>query len=197
MTEPFIGIAPWAGEANSKHSLLATVLNSLRGGGPNSADFIPLPESKHEVETGRDEIDGLLGVKPDPNHVLIGPGATETNFKKLPLADYRVFHLALHGYADIEHPDRSALIFARDPHDRTDDGLLQIREIRELHLNAALVVLSACKTGIGPVGEAGVVNLATGFLQAGAQAVVSTLWAVADHATGEFMDKILFPSGLK
>jgi CHAT domain-containing protein len=189
MREPFMGVAPWTGEPNAKRSMFASILNPLRGGGPNSADLIPLPESKHEVETGRDEIDGLLGVKPTSNQLLIGPGGTETNFKKLPLADYRVFHLALHGYADIEHPDRSALIFARDAHDRTDDGLLQIREIRDLHLNAALVVLSACKTGIGPVGEAGVVNLASAFLQSGAQSVVSTLWAVSDHATSEFMDK--------
>jgi CHAT domain-containing protein len=187
--EPFMGVAPWTGESNTRRSVFAALFDPLRGGGPNSADFIPLPASKHEVETGRNEIDGLLGAQPDSSQLLIGANATEGNFKRLPLADYRVFHLALHGYADIEYPDRSALIFARDPHSRSDDGLLQIREIRELHLNAALVVLSACRTGIGPVGEAGIVNLSTAFLQAGAQTVVSTLWAVSDHATGEFMDK--------
>lgn len=187
--EPFVGVAPWTGEMNRNHNFFAALLNPLRDATLNRADFIPLPESKHEVETGRDEIDSLLGAKPDPSQLLIGPRATEANFKKLPLSDYRVLHLALHGYADIEHPDRSALIFAPDPHDRTEDGLLQIREIRQLHLNAALVVLSACKTGIGPVGEAGIINLSTAFLQAGAQTVVSSLWAVADHATGEFMDQ--------
>jgi CHAT domain-containing protein len=187
--EPFMGVAPWTEDASAKHSVFASLFSPLRGGGPNSADFIPLPESKDEVETGRAEIDRVLGARPDPSELLLGPNATETNFKKLPLADYRVFHLALHGYADLEHPDRSALIFARNPHDRRDDGLLQIREIRELRLNAALVVLSACKTGIGPVGEAGIQNLASAFLQAGGETVVSTLWAVADHATGQFMDK--------
>jgi len=188
--EPFVGVAPWTGETNPNQNFLGALLNPLRDATmPNRADFIPLPESKHEVETGRNKIDGLLGAKPDPSQLLIGPRATEANFKNLPLADYRVLHLALHGYADIEHPDRSALIFAPDPHDRTDDGLLQIREIRQLHLNAALVVLSACKTGIGPVGKAGIINLSTAFLQAGAQTVVSSLWAVADHATSEFMDQ--------
>ncbi len=185
-----MGVAPWTGETNPNQNFLGALLNPLRDATmPNRADFIPLPESKHEVETGRNKIDGLLGAKPDPSQLLIGPRATEANFKNLPLADYRVLHLALHGYADIEHPDRSALIFAPDPHDRTDDGLLQIREIRQLHLNAALVVLSACKTGIGPVGKAGIINLSTAFLQAGAQTVVSSLWAVADHATSEFMDQ--------
>ena len=164
-------------------------LKSIARGEPRSTDFIPLAESKHEVETGRKEIDSLLGAQPDPAQLLIGPNATEENFKKLSLADYRVFHLALHGYANIEHPDRSALVFAPDPHDSREDGLLQIREIRQLHLNAALVVLSACKTGIGPTGEAGIANLSTAFLQAGAQTVVSSLWAVADHATTEFMDQ--------
>lgn len=189
MREPFVGIAPWTEEKNGKHKLLAAILNPLRGGGPRSTDFVPLPQSEHEVEMGRKEIDGLLGARPNPAQLLIGPNATEENFKRLPLADYRVFHLALHGYADIEHPDRSALVFAPDPHDSREDGLLQIREIRRLHLNAALVVLSACNTGLGPAGEAGIANLSTGFLQAGAQTVVSSLWAVADRATSEFMDQ--------
>ncbi|HEY7352695.1 MAG TPA: CHAT domain-containing tetratricopeptide repeat protein [Terriglobales bacterium] len=186
--EPFVGVAPWT-ERKDNHKLLAAILNPLRGGGPRSTDFVPLPQSEHEVEMGRKEIDGLLGARPNPAQLLIGPNATEENFKRLPLADYRVFHLALHGYADIEHPDRSALVFAPDSHDSREDGLLQIREIRRLHLNAALVVLSACNTGLGPAGEAGISNLSTGFLQAGAQTVVSSLWAVADRATSEFMDQ--------
>ncbi len=40
-------------------------------------------------------------------------------------------------------------------HTGGDDGLLQVREIRNLHLNARMVTLSACDTGIGPVGQTG------------------------------------------
>jgi hypothetical protein len=35
-------------------------------------------------------------------------------------------HLALHGYADLDYPDRSALVFAPDP-SGSEDGLLRKR----------------------------------------------------------------------
>ncbi len=116
----------------------------------------------------------------------MGGDATETHFKSLPLADYRVLHLALHGYVDTDYPDRSALVFAPG-NDKTDDGMLQIREIRDLHLNARLVTLSACDTGVGPVGEDGVANIVNAFIEAGADSVVSTLWELEDHATEQLM----------
>ena len=116
----------------------------------------------------------------------MGSQATETNFKRLPLDQYNVIHLALHGYADPEFPDRSALIFAPEAAG-TDDGLLQVREIRKLRLSASLVTLSACNTGIGPVGEEGVANIVNAFIEAGGQSVVSTLWELEDHATAQLM----------
>ena len=114
------------------------------------------------------------------------PSATETNFKQLPLSQYNVIHLALHGYVDPEFPDRSALVFAPQQQP-TDDSLLQVREIRNLRLNASLVTLSACNTGVGPVGEEGVANIVNAFIEAGSQSVVSTLWELEDHATTHLM----------
>jgi len=190
-SKPFLGFAPWAEETETPHaSGIASLLGPLRGGeGPKKSDFIPLPESKREVVTGRNKIDKLEGAVPTDDQIKIGPKATEAEFKSLPLDQYQVLHLAVHGYADIENPDRSALVFAHDPNDKSDDGLLQIREIRRLHFNSALVILSACKTGIGPAWEAGVANISNAFLQAGAHTVVASFWPVADHATSEFMER--------
>jgi hypothetical protein len=78
----------------------------------------------------------------------------------------------------MEYSDRSALVFAPEQHG-PDDGLLQIREIRNLPFKANLVTLSACDTGVGPVGEEGVANIVNVFVEAGAQTVVSTLWELA------------------
>ncbi len=58
---------------------------------------------------------------------------------------------------------------------------------RNLRLNASLVTLSACDTGVGPVGEEGVANIVNAFIEAGAQSVVSTLWELEDHATAHLM----------
>jgi len=62
-----------------------------------------------------------------------------------------------------------------------------VREIRQLHLNADLVTLSACDTGVGPVGEEGVADIENAFIEAGAQTVVSALWEVNDQATADLM----------
>ena len=184
---PYVGVAAWT-EAPQTNKLFLSVLHVVRTleigrsmDGLSRSELTALPASQQEVETiGRD--------LPKPSKVLLGKDATETHFKSLPLGQYNVLHLALHGYADLEYPDRSALVFApSDSPNPPDDGLLQVREIRGLRLHAGLVTLSACNTGVGPIGEAGIANLSGAFIEAGAQSVVSTLWKVADHATNHLM----------
>ena len=100
-----------------------------------------LPQTREEVE----EIGKIVG--PDAV-ILLGKDATETAFKKEPLDQFRVLHLAVHGFADTQYPERSALVLGTDPKSG-DDGLLQVREIIRLRLNAELTTLSACDTGRG------------------------------------------------
>jgi len=141
---------------------------------------LPLPESKREIETAAHML-------PQPDTLLLGTTATRTKFLSLPLEKYDVLHLSLHGYADMEFPDRSALVFAPAP-ELNDSGFLQAREIRQLHLNARLVTLSACKTAAGPVYGSGAATIVNAFIEAGAQSVVSTLWDVDDRSGRKLMD---------
>ena len=173
---PYVGVAAWTSNAPPA-TLLARVRRAISG--PERRKLVALPESEHEVETIATDL-------PRPSTILLGDRATETNFKQLPLRQYNVIHLALHGYVDPEISDRSALVFAPE-NPATDDGLLQVREIRGLRLNADLVTLSACDTGVGPVGEEGVENIVNAFIEAGGQSVVSTLWELQDHSTAELM----------
>ena len=174
--QSFLGVAAWTSKAPSM-TLLATIRRAMSG--VSRSELVALPESRYEVETVATNL-------PRPRTILLGRNATETDFKRLPLDQYEVIHLALHGYADSEFPDRSALVFAPE-NPPIDDGLLQVREIRQLHLNAGLVTLSACDTGVGPVGEEGVADIVNAFIEAGAQSVVSTLWAIDDQATAKLM----------
>jgi len=101
--------------------------------------------------------------------------------------NYRIVHLSAHGLLDENQPLYSGLALAQDA-DSTEDGFLQTYEIYDLKLNASLVTLSACGTGLGALkkGE-GVVGLTRAFILSGAEAVVVSLWNVADASTAQLM----------
>jgi CHAT domain-containing protein len=141
-----------------------------------------LPETREEVR----EIGRIAG----PDAVLLmGKDATETAFKKEPLDRFRVLHLAVHGFSDTQYPERSALVLGADSKSG-DDGLLQVREIIRLRLNAELTTLSACDTGIGKLqGEEGISNLVEAFLVAGSRSVVASLWGAEDTSATALMER--------
>jgi CHAT domain-containing protein len=171
---PYLGVAAWTQTADNRSWVVRAIT------GPQRSQLVPLPESKREIESAAQ-------VLPQPDTLLLGTTATRTKFLSLPLAKYDVLHLSLHGYADMEFPDRSALVFAPAP-ESNDSGFLQAREIRQLHLNARLVTLSACKTAVGPVYGSGTASIVNAFIEAGAQSVVSTLWDVDDKAGRKLME---------
>lgn len=140
-----------------------------------------LPQTRQEVE----QISSIAG----PGAVvLLRNTATETAFKKEPLEDFRILHLAVHGFADTQYPERSALVLGVDPKSE-DDGLLQVREIIRLRLNAELTTLSACDTGVGKLqGQEGISNLVEAFLVAGSKSVVASLWSADDTSASALME---------
>src|SRR5713101_4618957 len=141
-----------------------------------------LPQTREEV-LSVSHIVGNDGV------VLLGPNASETAFKSEPLSDFKIIHIAAHGFSDTQFPERSGLVLGVDPNSR-DDGLLQVREIIRLHFNADLVTLSACNTGVGKLqGEEGITNLVEAFLVSGAKAVVASLWSADDIYTSALMER--------
>jgi len=70
-----------------------------------------------------------------------------------------------------------------------NNSRLYVNELYNLELNADLVVLSACETGLGELkrGE-GVISLARGFTYAGAKSTLTSLWSVNDAQTTKLME---------
>jgi len=115
---------------------------------------------------------------------IVGAGATETSFKQI-AGEYGVLHFATHGIVNHSDPMFSSLAFLTDS---INDGLLHTHELFSLELNAELVTLSACNSGIGKLyaGE-GVMSIAKGFAYSGAPNMIMTLWPVSDQATEAIM----------
>jgi len=101
------------------------------------------------------------------------------------LTRYSHLHLATHGHVDPSDPRRSGLVLGYEP---SSEGLLALEDVLGFRLDADLVVLSACDTARGRIvrGE-GVESLANAFLEAGARAVVASLWKIEDGETAEMM----------
>ncbi|UGA56611.1 CHAT domain-containing protein [Vibrio sp. VB16] len=110
--------------------------------------------------------------------------ATETALKNN-AGDYSMFHFASHGVFDPNNPLESSLLLSPD---QQNDGRLTVAEIYGIRINADLVTLSACDTGLGDVVNGDdVVGLNRGFLYAGADSILASLWPVEDEPTAYFM----------
>ncbi|MFN0176040.1 MAG: CHAT domain-containing protein [Saprospiraceae bacterium] len=142
--------------------------------------FSPLPFSGEEVFKAKKR----CGVS---SEVLTGKEATKQKFLAM-AAGYKILHLATHGKANHKAGDFSFLAFASSDKNAEND-LLSVGELYNLPLNADLVLLSACETGIGEQqrGE-GVITLARAFAFAGTKSIVASLWSVSDKSTMIVMD---------
>lgn len=99
---------------------------------------------------------------------------------------YDMLHFAVHAELNEDDPLDSSLLLARGGAD--DDGRLKVGEIFALRLNAAIVVLSACETGLGKLSTGDeMVGLTRAFIYAGTPSIVTTLWKVSDRASYEVM----------
>lgn len=114
--------------------------------------------------------------------------ASEDNFKA-DAGSYRFIHIATHGLLNEENPVLSGLVFAGPQETAAvEDGILYSAETYNLNLNADLMVLSSCESGIGKlVNGEGLMAITRGFLYSGAKNVIHSLWKVSDKETRRLM----------
>jgi CHAT domain-containing protein/Tfp pilus assembly protein PilF len=138
----------------------------------------------------RREADAIMAVTPQGLGLkAVDFDASRTTATSPQLAQYRIVHFATHGLLNSQHPELSGLVLSLvDKQGRPQDGFLQLQDIYNMNLEADLVVLSACETGLGQeVKGEGLIGLTRGFMYAGATRVVSSLWNVDDFATTKLM----------
>ncbi|MFH1983288.1 MAG: CHAT domain-containing protein [Pseudomonadota bacterium] len=148
-------------------------------GNPDLGDTaLDLPHAGQEARTAAAQFAG--------SRAYVRSEATESLFRDQ-AKNYRILHLATHGEYSSSDPLYSGLRLAKDA---KNDGHLQAAEIFSIDLDAALVVLSACQTGLGQVTEGGeIIGLTRAFLYAGTPSVVASLWSVDDASTAILMER--------
>ncbi|NOY50983.1 MAG: CHAT domain-containing protein [Chlorobi bacterium] len=139
--------------------------------------LINLPGAKTECE----RIGALFDTK-----ILYGQNASLGEFKAN-CPDYQIIHLSTHAIPDKGGEEAVRLVFS-DYRKINDEGSLDLYEVLNLPLNADLVVLSACKTGVGKMSKGeGNINMAWAFNKAGAKSVLVSLWDANDFASSVIM----------
>jgi CHAT domain-containing protein/tetratricopeptide (TPR) repeat protein len=184
-------------------SLLALgdpVFQAPRGDGNPSAKAgaVGRRETFARLPGTRQELLGVARVFSE-TRLLMGDQASGQNLDELAasggLRRYRYLHFATHGVLDDQRPLRSALILAGDrpaPEgaEVPDARLTAQRILRVWKLDAELVTLSACDTGLGRLsGGEGYLGFSQALFLAGAHSLVLSLWQVDDAATALLMTR--------
>jgi CHAT domain-containing protein len=160
---------------------------------PEGADELGTEEMEVRDQAGgrlwatADEVRAVAGVFPDAE-LCVGLDATKKRLRTLPLADFRYVIFATHASVDEENPMLSSI---RLTPTAEDNGFLQAQEIFGLELDAELVTLSACRSGLGRLASGeGIVGLSTAFFTAGARSLLTSLWEVGDPTTALLVQRL-------
>jgi CHAT domain-containing protein len=193
MKYSFVGFAPVFSDSARNNGMLSSgnlhkdpkeIFANVRSISMDGRKYNELPYTKTEV----DGIARLFEKKHLRHATRLFADANKDNFMRI-VGEYNCIHIASHSYANEEHPERSGLLFSPLKDTASwDDGVMSEGETYDLKMDAELVVLSSCESGIGELvkGE-GLMALTRGFFYSGARNIVFSLWKVPDKHTSDLM----------
>ncbi|HKR22690.1 MAG TPA: CHAT domain-containing protein [Pyrinomonadaceae bacterium] len=146
-------------------------------------------DSRNDLVHARDEavhVSRLFQTTP-----FLGERATKENLldQLRRSSDFDVLHFSCHGYFNHADALQSGIVLATNPEDENQDNLTA-EEIFDLQLNADLITLSACESGVSerePGDE--LIGLTRALIFAGTPSVLVTLWSVDDLSTNLLIER--------
>jgi CHAT domain-containing protein len=167
---------------------------------PAAADrdcTLPLSNWSHPISPKELQTASTILASYDPSgvQVVTGDNFTDTALEhRADLDQYRIIHFATHGVVTsraAKCPSQPALLTSFGGNG--SDGLLTFKEVFDLHLDADLVILSACDTaaqasstatqqaGLSGGGDVALDGLVRAFVGAGGRLVIASHWPVSDE----------------
>lgn len=153
-------------------------------------------KQENRLEFPRLALTGDLGKtlhKMDPDHTELcaGMDASKSNLFKKPLDKYNSLIFATHGYfgKDLAAIQEPVLVLTQVDQPQGQDGFLRLSEVMGLKLNADIVALTACQTGLGrQISGEGTMGMGRAFQYAGARSVLMSLWNVDERASVKLVE---------
>mgnify|MGYP003373720203 CR=1 FL=1 len=153
----------------------------------------PLPKSEEDNE--KNPLPPLSGATkyfpniasfyspPEAREIYTGVEATGVTLREH-ASNADVLYFATHAEAKTDDPLNSFIALAKT---EQHDGYFRVSEVSELNLRAELAILAACETGRGKLSSDGINGLSRAFIQAGASALLMSLWKVPEDRTALLM----------
>lgn len=146
--------------------------------------FTSLPNTEIEITS----ISKIIESKNGTTDLLLKSTAKKENLlQKIGNQPYQFIHIATHGLVNFKNPKLSAFA-CYDDNDDMEKTLLFANEVQMQKIQADLVVLSSCESGIGKlILSEGLIALNRSFIYSGANNVLFSLWKVNDRQSSKLM----------
>ena len=174
------GDIPPSGESPAEPSMRARAYLDILGG-----LFAELPETEDEAR----QVKAIMEAPDQSMPLQLRNAASRSNVFRLnndnKLSAYRYLVFSCHGILpeEVDQIRQPALVLSHPDPETHQDGFLTMSDVFQFTLNADLVTLSACNTGMGKVLRSeGIVGLTRAFMYAGASAAVVNLWSVESRS---------------
>lgn len=153
------------------------------------SDLSPLPLTRYETREIADVFSESRSFwnffSPEKTEILLGRNAAKSVIENTSFDEFGFIHFATHAFVNEDDPALSGIAFWGGD---DDDGVIYVNDIYNMNLNADLVSLGACETGLGTVykGE-GMIGFTRAFIYAGAANLLVSMWRVNDQPTANLM----------